>query len=104
MDLSENRKLRIFLAKIKKNFGPCKVFLFGSRAKGESWRQSDYDMIIVSEKFKEMHWLTRIRNIMKYWDLEHNLDVLPYSFEEFEFKKKEFSFMREILKKSKNLA
>ena len=59
---------------------------------------SDYDIIIVSEKFRNMNFLRRIEKIIEYWDAKVNIDVLPYTPEEFEIKKKEIGIVQEAIK------
>ena len=102
MDSSKDKvKLKEFIKNIQMQFAPCKILLFGSRARKDYWNQSDYDIIIVSGKFIDMHWLVRISAILRYWDLPFDLDVLPYTPEEFEHKKRHSSFIRSIVEKSK---
>lgn len=78
---------RTFVRRIKQQFKPTKIILFGSRAYGEAWKYSDYDFIIVSDAFEKVHWLERIARIVKYWDSDRPIDVLPYTVNEFENKK-----------------
>jgi hypothetical protein len=50
-----SKEIEGFLNKLKLEFNPEKIILFGSRAKGDDWKRSDYDFIIVSSKFEGMH-------------------------------------------------
>ena len=93
-----DKKLEPFLKKLEKKFQPDTVILFGSRAQGTAWKQSDYDFIVISTLFKEMHWLDRISQIVQLWDLPYDIDVLPYTPQEFSKKKKESSVVRTALK------
>ena len=97
-------ELDTFLMIIGKQFGPCEILLFGSCAEGSDWGKSDYDLIIISEKFAGMHWLDRISAVVKNWNLIEDIDVIPYTPEEFELKKKNSSFIRGIVRKSVSLA
>ncbi|MFB6226647.1 MAG: nucleotidyltransferase domain-containing protein [Candidatus Paceibacteria bacterium] len=99
----EKHKLDEFFKNIKKNFLNCKILLFGSRARNEEWKTSDYDLIIVSDYFKGIHWLKRISLVMSYWELDRDLDILPYTYEEFEHKLKESSFVKEIVSHSREI-
>ena len=61
-----------FKAKVNKDLPLKKLFLFGSRARGENSKWSDVDLLIVSDKFKKMKFrereLQRCMNIgMKIW-------------------------------------
>ncbi|BDH80138.1 nucleotidyltransferase [Methanothermobacter tenebrarum] len=90
--------IRGFLSQVKRKFKPDLILLFGSRARGEHLEDSDYDIIIVSEKFRNMNFLRRIEKIIEYWDAKVNIDVLPYTPEEFEIKKKEIGIVQEAIK------
>src|SRR3989344_2592083 len=103
MDKEENKELNHFIENVIENFSPCEIILFGSRAKGNSWEHSDYDFIIVSDSFEGISWLARISQLVKYWNLEQDVDLIPYTSKEFEYKKKNFSFIREVLEKSQIL-
>ena len=50
-----------FVNAVKKEFSPSEIILSGSRANATEWKQSDFDIIIISEKFDGMHWLKRIQ-------------------------------------------
>ena len=103
MDKREIRRIEPFLRRVKKEFSPQKILLFGSRAKGEDWKRSDYDFIIVSERFRGMHWLERISRVVRLWDLPTDIDVLPYTPEEFEDKSVNSSTVRSAIKDGKLL-
>ena len=99
MDRNKNLKeIKPFIGKINKEFKPTMIILFGSRAKGNAWKRSDYDFVIVSEKFNNVHWLKRISKIIKHWDLNEDIDVLPYTQKEFEDKKENSSTVRTAIK------
>jgi predicted nucleotidyltransferase len=87
-----------FLAQTRKEFTPQKIILFGSRARGDERLYSDYDLIIVSEKFKDMKWHKRIEEVVKNWPLDKDIDVLPYTPEEYEEKKNQRTMVREAVK------
>ncbi|HLC97929.1 MAG TPA: nucleotidyltransferase domain-containing protein [Candidatus Nanoarchaeia archaeon] len=91
-------EIKPFLKAVRKEFAPEKIILFGSKARGDDWKQSDYDFIIVSKKFAGMHWLRRIAKIVRFWKLLTDIDVLPYTPAEFQRKKKESSIVRAAIK------
>jgi predicted nucleotidyltransferase len=103
MDKKEIRSLKPVLRRLKKELSPEKILLFGSRARHEDWKRSDYDFIIVSDSFKGMHWLERIAKVVRLWDLPVDIDVLPYTLEEFEDKSVNSSTVRSALKDGKIL-
>ncbi|MBI5392340.1 nucleotidyltransferase domain-containing protein [Candidatus Woesearchaeota archaeon] len=99
MDRKKNfEEIKPFILKVNKEFKPTQIILFGSRARGNAWNRSDYDFIIVSEKFKSVHWLKRITKVVKLWDLNQDIDILPYTKEEFEEKKENSSTIRTAVK------
>ena len=98
MDKKPVKEIEKFVNKLKLELNPEKIILFGSRARGDEWKRSDYDFIVVSSKFKDMHWLKRISKIVRLWDVIADIDVLPYTPKEFEDKKKNSSVVRSALK------
>ncbi len=101
MDKKTYKEVKRFVCKLKRELDPEKIILFGSKAKGDDWVRSDYDFIIVSSKFKGMHWLTRISKIISLWDPQEDIDILPYTPHEFEDKKENSSVVRSALKNGK---
>ena len=93
-----NPEIILFVNQVKRKYSPDKIILFGSRARNNYWKRSDYDFIIISKKFKNVHWLKRISGVVKLWNLSIDIDVLPYTPEEFEEKKTESSTVREAIK------
>jgi len=105
MDKTKNeQEVAKFIQKLKTEFSPSKIILFGSHATGTAWKQSDYDFIVVSKKFDGMHWLTRISKVVSLWDLPIDIDALPYTPEEFEDKRKNSSIVRHAVKTGKIVA
>lgn len=86
------------LAVIEKNLGRCghKVFLFGSRAKGDAWDRSDIDVGIEGDK--------PIPSEIKL-KIEEELNNLPtlYKFDLVDFKAVSDEFKKETLKNIKPL-
>lgn len=71
-----------------------KIIVFGSRIKGENRRDSDIDLIIVSEYFRNIKFNKRIPIMYDYWDLNFPVDFLCYTPEEFEEKTKEITIAK----------
>lgn len=84
---------------VKKNFSPCRMILFGSRATGKAKKESDYDFIIISSKFKKIEWEDRST---KAYHLKRNIpaarDIICYTPEEFEIKKKQIGIVQPAVK------
>lgn len=78
--------LEAWIKKVNRRFKPERIILFGSRVSGDAWPHSDYDLVVVSEKFKGVHWFKRIDELFKLWTEPIEVDILPYTPEEFEEK------------------
>ena len=75
-----------------------KMILFGSMAKRKGHKDSDIDLIIVSNKFKGKKSFKRSLGFYKYWDLDYPVDFLCYTPEEFNKLKKQITLVREAVK------
>jgi predicted nucleotidyltransferase len=82
MDKEQSAILKRFSKAIKTAFPDAKVYLFGSRARGENLKTSDYDFIVVSSSFKGIKTPKRLEQVYAYWDERYNADILPYTPEE----------------------
>lgn len=94
----QTNEIRMFLRKVKKKFAPSKVILFGSRARGDYLIDSDYDLLIVSDKFSKYDWHQRMVEVIKLTEGKFSLDVICLTEEEFEKRKKELSIVNEAVK------
>jgi hypothetical protein len=73
-----------FLRELKERYSPEVVYLFGSRARGEHLRGSDYDLLVVSSKFEGIPLTDRATSIHLMWPLRADLDCLCLTPAEFE--------------------
>ena len=89
MDREAIKKLENFLKKVKEKFNPKLIILFGSRARDDYLIDSDYDLLIVSEKFKGKNILKRMEELYELLDEPIEVDLIPLTPEEFEKRKKE---------------
>ncbi|RJQ33415.1 MAG: nucleotidyltransferase domain-containing protein [Actinobacteria bacterium] len=83
---------------LKKDYKIDKIILFGSRARKDYLKYSDYDFIIVSPDFENIHFLTRISLMYKYWPSDITLEAICYTPQEFAVKSKQISLASEALK------
>lgn len=88
------------LKQIKKSIKVDKMFLFGSRARGEELLESDVDVIAVSKSFSKIPFRKRPDKFLNAWKLPVDLEILCYSPEELNRKKKEIGLVREALKQA----
>lgn len=91
-------ELKQLLADIRKLYSGAKVYLFGSRARGDYREHSDYDLIVVSAKFGKTHFLKRTGNIWRNSDAGIAADIFCYTPEEFKRVSKESIVIRDALK------
>lgn len=102
-DQKVNQWLNTFIKRIKVKYDPNKIILFGSRARGDNLIESDVDLVIVSKKFKSMHWRERIISVIQEWDGLVMLEPLCYTLEEFKTKKNEIGILQQALKEGKEI-
>jgi len=76
------KKIREILE--KKNIKVEKIILFGSRARNDYKKESDYDFIIISKDFEGIPIFKRIEMVL---DVNENIDVICLTPEEFEREK-----------------
>jgi len=77
---------------------PVRAWLFGSRAQGTALRESDVDLILVSEGFTGMGWLDRLRLAWELWESRPSLNALCYTPEEFSTLSREPTIVQEALR------
>ena len=53
---------REVLPRLVEQFRPRKVLVFGSRARGDVLRDSDLNLLVVTEAFAAVQWLQRERD------------------------------------------
>lgn len=90
------------LRRIKKGIGKTrrieKMMLFGSRARGDELLTSDVDVIVVSGDYDKMDYRKRPDQFLDEWTLPVDLEILCYSPQEFESKRKEIGIVRQAAK------
>ncbi len=98
MDRETAEIARKFIRTLTAHYIIKKVILFGSRARGDHLKMSDFDFIIVSPDFKGVHFTKRMASIYKYWDEHYDIEPLCYTVEEFEEKRKEIGIVSQAVK------
>ncbi|PJB21264.1 MAG: nucleotidyltransferase [Euryarchaeota archaeon CG_4_9_14_3_um_filter_38_12] len=94
---SIKRMLHGFKTKVNKDFPVYKMIFFGSRMQGKSHKDSDIDLIIVSDRFKRLNFIKRAAAMYDYWDLHYPVDFLCYTPEEFKKLSKQITIVREAV-------
>ena len=82
-DLWIDRFSKDVLPLIVKEFKPEKVMFFGSRVSGGASEESDIDIIIISEAFKNIPFVKRMGKILQLIRFPKHVDYLCYTSEEF---------------------
>jgi len=80
----DDRAFSRFVGEVKRRYRPVLILLFGSRARGEALKNSDYDLLVVSSQFEGVPLTDRMTDIYKMWSLREGLDCLCLSPEEFD--------------------
>ena len=88
------RDLKKFLNKVKKNYNIRNAIIFGSRARGDYFLDSDVDLMLISNDFKDIRFTDRIGDIIEFWNPPIDLEVICYTPEEFEKKKKQIGIVK----------
>ena len=99
--MGEKRDIKIvkeFKRKLSEYLPLKKLILFGSRASGKKHEFSDFDLIVVSPKFKRKKMFERGIVLYDYWNMNYPVDFLCYTPEEFDRLKKKVTIVREALK------
>jgi predicted nucleotidyltransferase len=84
-----------FAATLKGRFDAEHVILFGSRARGDWLKESDYDFIVVSPKFQNVHFFERAVPLYELWHTWPGAELLCYTPEEYERKRHEIGIVQE---------
>ncbi len=98
-----DKKIRNFAKTLRKHFDIQKIVLFGSRARGDWLKASDYDLVIVSKEFEKMDFLRRPVEVLLKTKTYFATDLLCYTPQEFEKKRKQIGIVSQAIKEGKNL-
>ena len=90
--------LKNFKKQLSNSMPIQKMYLFGSRARGKPHRWSDFDLIIVSDKFKRMASFERSVGFHRFWTIDYPVDFLCYTPKEFNKLKNQITIVREAVK------
>ncbi|MFH0876242.1 MAG: nucleotidyltransferase domain-containing protein [archaeon] len=88
-----------FINRVRKKYNVKKAILFGSRARGDNFKDSDYDILIVSPDFKGIFFSQRIARMYDFWDkLPTEVEPFCYTPEEFEIKSNQIGLVSQAVK------
>lgn len=92
--------LRRFAQALRDELGAQRVLLFGSRARGDEWPDSDFDFIVVSPQFEDVHLLRRSRGIHNIWygaGGKGGMDLICLTPDEFQEERQRISLVAAVL-------
>jgi|SRR3989338_11071446 len=97
-------KIIDFVSRVKKKYKLERAIFFGSRARGDNFNSSDYDIILVSPNFNGIFFSKRIAEMYVFWK-HYPLEIEPicYTPEEFKLKLKEHGIVRQAVKEGIDL-
>lgn len=73
-----------YIERINQKTPVDKAIVFGSYARGDTRRDSDLDLIVLSKAFKRMNFLRRLEYLSRNWeDYDLASDIFGYTPEEF---------------------
>jgi len=84
----------LYLSKLIESYQPTHVLLFGSRAQGTSLKESDLDLLVVSKSFEGISFMHRTQELLWSLRVPFPIEVLCYTPEEYERKRKEIGVVR----------
>ena len=92
-----------YLEKIKTIYRPTGLWLWGSRAQGTANEYSDIDLIIVSEEFEGIKFVHRMSDFLQRLGLLSDrqvevIEILCYTPQEFERKRRQISIVNQAIK------
>ncbi|MEM3346350.1 MAG: nucleotidyltransferase domain-containing protein, partial [Desulfurococcaceae archaeon] len=89
------RALESFATRAKEALGDAEVYLFGSYARCDWIEDSDVDLVVVSDAFKNMDLGERYALVRKMLPLNMGFEILTYTREEFEVAKRRSIVLRD---------
>ncbi|MCK4996951.1 nucleotidyltransferase domain-containing protein [Candidatus Pacearchaeota archaeon] len=85
MDKKKNIKVvKAFKKIVSEKIKIKKIILFGSRARGDFRKDSDFDLIVVSDEFDGVRSYKRAPDMYRAWDANYSVDFVCLTSEEFE--------------------
>jgi len=97
----EAAKLKEQIISTFRIFDPDKIILFGSRARRDWDRESDFDLIVVYRTSKR--FLDRLEELYLSWNIPRGVDILAYTPEEFDRMVRENAFVQEAVQQGEVL-
>lgn len=91
------KALKKFKETLCQKYDIKEMVLFGSQVSGTANEDSDVDLIVVGNEFKDKSPLKRPFDLYLEWTMDYPVDFLCYTPEEFEEKRNEISIVRHAI-------
>ena len=78
-----DKEIRKFIEKLSSKIKIKKIIIFGSTARGDRLKQSDVDLIVISDDFEKMPLNERFRIVYMEWPKAIDADIIPLTESEF---------------------
>lgn len=98
MDQETAQIAKDFARKVKEKDTSAKVILFGSRARGDNFKKSDFDFLIISNKFQSQPFIFRASAFYDCWSRPVDIEPLCYTPAELNRKKKQRGIVQQAVK------
>jgi predicted nucleotidyltransferase len=69
--------------------------MFGSRARGDHLKGSDYDILVIAEAFQDTNPVRRREALYQHWDGDEHADIIAYTPAEFDERSSKITVARE---------
>lgn len=95
--LREDENLLEIVNRLVNLFHPEKIFLFGSKARGEDGEHSDYDLMVIIKKREKPRYKLAQEAEVALWGIWEATDIIVLGKEEFERKKMVYGTLPNIV-------
>ena len=93
----EEAYVRAFLKKLR-GYRITTAIMFGSRVRGDYLEHSDIDLLLVSPDFEGVVFPQRSADVSGYWDADISLEVVCYTPDEFEKKRRQIGMVADAVR------
>lgn len=87
-----------FVHKVLKEYPDAEIYLFGSYARGDWLINSDIDLIVISNYFRNVNWFERLTKLRLLASFDYSFEILAYTRDEFQRKLSEIGIIQEASK------
>ncbi|MCX8204645.1 MAG: nucleotidyltransferase domain-containing protein [Candidatus Nezhaarchaeota archaeon] len=75
----QRKELLAFLRQLRERLDVSEVYFFGSRVYGAPLKDSDLDMVVVSERFRGRNFVENVELLNKLWNGSFTIEMFPYT-------------------------